>query len=75
MSSTLLQCAGLTKTFGGLVALDRFDVEIGRGETIGLVGPNGSGKTTFFNVITGLYDPSGDRSGLMATTSLAVRRR
>ncbi|MCK1484434.1 MULTISPECIES: ABC transporter ATP-binding protein [unclassified Bradyrhizobium] len=58
MSSTLLHCAGLTKTFGGLVALDRFDVEIGRGETIGLVGPNGSGKTTFFNVITGLYDPN-----------------
>ena len=44
--------------FGGLVALDGLDFEIGTGETIGLVGPNGSGKTTFFNVVTGLYRPS-----------------
>lgn len=58
MSDALLRCTGLTKRFGGLVALDGFDIEIGRGETIGLVGPNGSGKTTFFNVITGLYDPT-----------------
>jgi branched-chain amino acid transport system ATP-binding protein len=44
--------------FGGLVALDRLDFTLGRGETVGLVGPNGSGKTTFFNVVTGLYRPS-----------------
>ena len=44
--------------FDGLVALDGFDFEIGTGETVGLVGPNGSGKTTFFNVVTGLYQPS-----------------
>ena len=58
MSTTLLACAGLTMRFGGLVALDGLDIEVGNGETIGLVGPNGSGKTTFFNVITGLYRPS-----------------
>jgi branched-chain amino acid transport system ATP-binding protein len=44
--------------FDGLVALDGFDIAVGAGETIGLVGPNGSGKTTFFNVVTGLYRPS-----------------
>ena len=58
MSGALLQCGNLTKRFGGLVALDGFDIEINRGETIGLVGPNGSGKTTFFNVVTGLYSPT-----------------
>lgn len=55
MSSTLLSCRNLTKRFGGLTALDGFTVSISKGETIGLVGPNGSGKTTFFNVVTGLY--------------------
>lgn len=58
MSKIVLSCAGLTMQFGGLVALDRMDVHVARGETVGLVGPNGSGKTTFFNVVTGLYRPS-----------------
>ncbi|WNV11764.1 ABC transporter ATP-binding protein [Tardiphaga sp. 709] len=58
MSNLLLACAGLTMRFDGLVALDGLDIDIHKGETIGLVGPNGSGKTTFFNVITGLYTPS-----------------
>jgi branched-chain amino acid transport system ATP-binding protein len=44
--------------FGGLIALDELSIDVGTGETIGLVGPNGSGKTTFFNVVTGLYKPS-----------------
>jgi branched-chain amino acid transport system ATP-binding protein len=58
MSKALLACSGLTMRFDGLVALDGLDFEIGTGETVGLVGPNGSGKTTFFNVVTGLYRPS-----------------
>jgi branched-chain amino acid transport system ATP-binding protein len=58
MSAALLRCGGLTMRFDGLVALDGLDIEVGRGETVGLVGPNGSGKTTFFNVVTGLYRPS-----------------
>jgi branched-chain amino acid transport system ATP-binding protein/sulfate-transporting ATPase len=51
----LLQARGLIKRFGGVVALDDFDVDVHRGEILGLIGPNGSGKTTFFNVVTGIY--------------------
>jgi branched-chain amino acid transport system ATP-binding protein len=81
MSHALLRCDGLTKRFGGLVALDAFDIEIRRGETIGLVGPNGSGKTTFFNVVTGLYDPTAgsirldDRDLFGSSPQVRSRRR
>lgn len=57
----LLEIKRLTKKFGGLVALDGFDLTVNRGEIIGLIGPNGSGKTTCFNVVTGLY-PASDGS-------------
>ena len=53
----LLQGRGLTKRFGGLVALNNVDFELQKGEILGLIGPNGSGKTTLFNVITGVYRP------------------
>ena len=55
----LLSCEGLSMHFGGLAALDHLDLDVHPGEILGLVGPNGSGKTTFFNVITGIYRPSG----------------
>lgn len=61
MSSAVpvLASSALTMRFGGLVALDALDLHVNRGEILGLIGPNGSGKTTFFNVITGIYAPSG----------------
>src|ERR1700732_1054112 len=51
--SALLAVAGLTKSFGGIRALDECSFEIPEGSVAALIGPNGSGKTTAFNVITG----------------------
>jgi branched-chain amino acid transport system ATP-binding protein len=51
----LLQVRGLTKRFGGVVAIDSLDLVVAPNEILGLIGPNGSGKTTFFNVITGIF--------------------
>lgn len=45
-------------TFGGLMALANFSLELARGELHGLIGPNGAGKTTVFNILTGFYQPS-----------------
>ena len=57
--SALLEVRGLTKRFGGVVAIDGLDIVVAPNEILGLIGPNGSGKTTFFNVITGLYAADG----------------
>jgi branched-chain amino acid transport system ATP-binding protein/sulfate-transporting ATPase len=53
----LLEARNLSKRFGGVVALDRLDLSVAANEILGLIGPNGSGKTTFFNVVTGIYAP------------------
>ena len=54
----LLVVAGLSKHFGGLKAVDSVDFSVKRGELHALIGPNGSGKTTCINVISGVYDPT-----------------
>ncbi|HUO62078.1 MAG TPA: ABC transporter ATP-binding protein [Terriglobales bacterium] len=55
----VLETRELTKRFGGLVAVDRLSMAVPRGEIRGLIGPNGSGKTTTVNVLSGLYRPDG----------------
>jgi branched-chain amino acid transport system ATP-binding protein len=54
----MLQLGGLTKTFGGLTAVDHIDLAVKRGQIFSIIGPNGAGKTTVFNLITGIYKPS-----------------
>ena len=55
---TVLRCAGIERSFGGLKALKGVSLDVHRGEIFGLVGPNGSGKTTMINVVTGFYPPN-----------------
>jgi len=54
----ILHAEGVTKRFGGLVAVRNVSFDIPEGSIVSLIGPNGAGKTTFFNVIAGLIDPS-----------------
>ncbi|WMC92794.1 ABC transporter ATP-binding protein [Kineothrix sp. MB12-C1] len=54
----LLEVKNLTISFGGLRAVDDFNIEIKEGQLYGLIGPNGAGKTTVFNLLTGVYKPN-----------------
>jgi len=54
---SLLSVKGLTKSFGGLMAVNDVSLDLAEGSIMGLIGPNGAGKTTVFNLITGIYRP------------------
>ncbi len=60
-NETLLVCDNIERYFGGLKALSNISIHVNRGEIFGLVGPNGSGKTTMVNAITGFYPPQSGR--------------
>ncbi len=57
-ASPILEVRGLTRRFGGLVAVNHLDFSMQAGELVGLIGPNGAGKTTLFNLLMGLIKPS-----------------
>jgi len=59
VTADILTTRSLHKEFGGLIAVDHVDFTIPRDSTVSLIGPNGAGKTTFFNMLTGVYKPTG----------------
>ncbi|MBP3926559.1 MAG: ABC transporter ATP-binding protein [Clostridium sp.] len=58
MNDQLILAQGLTKLYGKKMALDHMDLTVGRGRIVGLLGPNGSGKTTFIKLLCGLLQPT-----------------
>lgn len=58
MSTPLLSARGLTRSFGGLVAVNNVDLDVAKGEILGLIGSNGAGKTTLFNLLCGSMPPT-----------------
>jgi branched-chain amino acid transport system ATP-binding protein len=60
-NGNLVVAEQVRKEFGGLVATNDVDFTIPRGSIVSLIGPNGAGKTTFFNMLTGVYKPTGGR--------------
>jgi branched-chain amino acid transport system ATP-binding protein len=69
----ILSATGVSKVFGGLVAVDSVDFQIPRGGIVSIIGPNGAGKTTFFNMLTGLYKPNAGRIEFEGTNITAER--
>jgi ABC-type branched-subunit amino acid transport system ATPase component len=61
IDKVVLQTDKLTKKFGGLIAVNNFDLKVSQGEISSLIGPNGAGKTTVFNVVTGIYKADGGK--------------
>ncbi len=71
-NAPILSVSKLVKRFGGFYALDGLSFHVSSGESLGLVGPNGSGKTTAINVISGLYAPDGGEVALDGASIGAV---
>ena len=71
--SEILSVTGLTKRFGGLLAVSDVSFNVQAGEIFGIIGPNGAGKTTLFNVIAGFYGPTAGKVAFEGKTSPVVR--
>jgi ABC-2 type transport system ATP-binding protein len=75
----MLQARGLTKRYGGLLALNRVSFDLHPGEIVGYLGPNGSGKSTTVNLVVGLLEPSAGSLSLngidLAADSVAYKRQ
>ena len=67
MARSILSVQDLTKTFGGLVAVNGMNFDVGEHEVLGLIGPNGSGKTTMMNLISGALKPTSGSISLQGT--------
>ncbi len=72
-SNILLRVEDVTRTFGGVTALNGIGFEILEGELVGLIGPNGAGKTTLFNVISGLLPPTSGEIALEGRSIAGLR--
>jgi ABC-type branched-subunit amino acid transport system ATPase component len=75
VAEEVLHAVGVTKRFGGLVAVNRVDFTIPRKSIVSLIGPNGAGKTTFFNIVAGIYDPTAGRIDFRGETKIARAKR
>ena len=73
MSSTAIHVSELTHDFGGLRAVDNISFTINEGELVGLIGPNGCGKSTTFNCISGLLDPTSGEIEIMGKSTNDLR--
>jgi branched-chain amino acid transport system permease protein len=72
-AAPVLEVRGLTKRFGGVIALNAIDLTVPAGAIIGLIGPNGAGKTTFFNAVTGLVRPDGGQISFAGGSLVGLR--
>ncbi|MGA3029600.1 MAG: ATP-binding cassette domain-containing protein [Candidatus Limnocylindrales bacterium] len=71
----VLRTVGLTKAFGGLVAVKSVDFDVAPGSITSLIGPNGAGKTTLFNVVAGLYEPTSGHVEFLGRRMIAANER
>lgn len=68
----LLEVKGITKVFGGLVAVENVEFKVEQGEIVSMIGPNGAGKTTIFNMLTGVYKVN---SGIVVFNGKEIQNR